>query len=209
MENASDGVIFSAAAGIRAFSFSKIWLYHRKFPVKFVKFHFYRKLYGDYFWFPGKLSIITCFFSNISIQSQLVNCRRSPPEVFSGEGVLKVCSKFTGEHSFRSLISLKLLCTTWATCKQSTVFAIKIFKNNQKKSQKDNLTGCQQAENVLCKSCSEIFNKIHRKAPVRESTNLFSKWICETPAWAFSCELFKTLQNSFCRTPVKDYHWSW
>ena len=180
--------------------------------------------------FQENFRCITCFFSNISIQSQLVNCRRSLLEVFSGEGVLKVCSKFRGEHPFRSLISLKLLCKftayfqniLWratstsylalpeaATRKQSTVFAIKIFKNNQKKSQKDNLTGCQQAENVLCKSCSKIFNKIHRKSPVRESTNLFSKWICETPAWVFSCKLFKTRQNSFCRTPVNDYHWSW
>ena len=34
--------------------------------------------------------------------------RSSRPEVFSGEGVLKICSKFTGEHPYRSAISVKL-----------------------------------------------------------------------------------------------------
>ena len=34
--------------------------------------------------------------------------RSSPPEVFSGKGVLKICSKFTGEHPCRSVISIKL-----------------------------------------------------------------------------------------------------
>ena len=37
-------------------------------------------------------------------------CRSSPPEVFLGKGVLKICSKFTGEHPCRSVISIKLLC---------------------------------------------------------------------------------------------------
>ena len=35
-------------------------------------------------------------------------CRCSPPEVFLGKRVLKICSKFTGEHSCRSAISIKL-----------------------------------------------------------------------------------------------------
>ena len=35
--------------------------------------------------------------------------RRSPSsEVFLGKGVLKICSKFTGEHPCRSEISVKL-----------------------------------------------------------------------------------------------------
>ena len=32
------------------------------------------------------------------------------PEVFLEKGVLKICSKFTGEHRCRSVISIKLLC---------------------------------------------------------------------------------------------------
>ena len=36
--------------------------------------------------------------------------RSRPPEVFSGKGVvLKICSKFTGEHLCRSVKSIKLL----------------------------------------------------------------------------------------------------
>ena len=34
----------------------------------------------------------------------------SLPEVFLGKGVLKICSKFTGEHTHRKVISIKLLC---------------------------------------------------------------------------------------------------
>ena len=35
--------------------------------------------------------------------------RSSPPEVFLGESVLKICSKITGEHPCQSMISIKLL----------------------------------------------------------------------------------------------------
>ena len=36
--------------------------------------------------------------------------RSSHPEVFLGKDVLKICSKFTGEHPCRSAISITLLC---------------------------------------------------------------------------------------------------
>ena len=36
--------------------------------------------------------------------------RSSHPEVFSGKGVLKICSKFTGKHPWWIVISIKLLC---------------------------------------------------------------------------------------------------
>ena len=35
--------------------------------------------------------------------------RSSHPEMFLGNGVLKICGKFTGEHPCRSVISIKLL----------------------------------------------------------------------------------------------------
>ena len=46
--------------------------------------------------------------SNIST----VNCivQRQPSRGVLGEGVLKICSKFTGEHPCRKVISIKLLC---------------------------------------------------------------------------------------------------
>ena len=34
--------------------------------------------------------------------------RSSPPYVFLWKGVLKICSKFTGEHSCQSVVSIKL-----------------------------------------------------------------------------------------------------
>ena len=40
----------------------------------------------------------------------LTSYRSSHPEVFLGKGVLKICSKFTGEHPCRSAISIKLQC---------------------------------------------------------------------------------------------------
>ena len=36
--------------------------------------------------------------------------RSNRPEVFLRKGVLKICSKFTGEHTCRNMMSIKLLC---------------------------------------------------------------------------------------------------
>ena len=44
------------------------------------------------------------------ITSQFSKIRSSDPEVFQGKGVLKICSKSTGENPRRSAISIKLLC---------------------------------------------------------------------------------------------------
>ena len=47
--------------------------------------------------------------------------RSSHPEGFLGKGALKICSKFTGEHTRQSVILIKLLCnfieiTFWDGC---------------------------------------------------------------------------------------------
>ena len=47
----------------------------------------------------------------ISFKVRVVRKRSSHPEVFSEKGVLKTCSKFTGEHPCWSVISIKLLCS--------------------------------------------------------------------------------------------------
>ena len=47
----------------------------------------------------------------LNTKSCMNSCfRSSHPEVFLVKGVLKICSKFTGEHSCWSVISIKLLC---------------------------------------------------------------------------------------------------
>ena len=57
--------------------------------------------------------------------------RSSPPGVFLGKRVLKICSKFTGEHPCRSVISIKLLSNFIETTLQyecSPVNLLHIFR---------------------------------------------------------------------------------
>ena len=69
---------------------------------------------------------------NISISISSDNTfRSSPPELFLGKNVLKVWSRFTEEHSCRSVILIKLLCnfievTFWHVC--SHVNLLHIFR---------------------------------------------------------------------------------
>ena len=53
-----------------------------------------------------KLCIVTLYNASI----KYIIFRNSSPEVFWGKGVLKIYSKFTGEHPCRNVISIKLLC---------------------------------------------------------------------------------------------------
>ena len=41
---------------------------------------------------------------------KLVIRLQTPPEMFLGKGVLKICSKCTGKHPCRRPISIKLFC---------------------------------------------------------------------------------------------------
>ena len=38
------------------------------------------------------------------------SARSSYPEVLLEKGILKICNEFTGEHPYRSMISIKLFC---------------------------------------------------------------------------------------------------
>ena len=70
-----------------------------------------------YLW-PCQASIMDFFCENI--QQLLIvkffckvshhKWRSSPPYVFLGKGLLKICRKFTGEYPCRSVMSIKLLC---------------------------------------------------------------------------------------------------
>ena len=61
-------------------------------------------LLGFYFWICVKSSCHLIF-----IYSMYKLHRSSYPEVFLGKGLLKICSKSTGEHLCRSATSIKLL----------------------------------------------------------------------------------------------------
>ena len=78
-----------------------------------------------------QISLIVLVFPLLTLN------RRSHSEVFLGKVVLKICSKFIGEHPCRSLISIKLLCnfieiTLWHKCSPVNllhVFGIAFSKN--------------------------------------------------------------------------------
>ena len=65
-------------------------------------------------WFGGLVSKPRPFLTshpnviNLKLPWWLCSYRSSPSELFLGKGVLKICSKFTGEHPCRSAISIKL-----------------------------------------------------------------------------------------------------
>ena len=50
-----------------------------------------------------------CQVSSFNVRCPSTILQSSHPEVFLGKGVLKICSKVTGEHPCRSVISIKLL----------------------------------------------------------------------------------------------------
>ena len=97
-------LFFNKVAGLRPATLLKKRLWHRCFPVNFVKFlrtPFCRTPLDDCF-----------YFLRISSQHTTLSTdyRSSPPEVFLGKGDVKICSKFKGEHPCQSAISVKLFC---------------------------------------------------------------------------------------------------
>ena len=75
----------------------------------FIRYTLVNRWYCQYFLHSNKIASVlqeTC-----SSRAELV-CRNrsSRPEVFLRKGILKICSKFTGERPCRSVILIKLLC---------------------------------------------------------------------------------------------------
>ena len=68
--------------------------------------HYLQKILSwDYTFGPGPLDLLKfCLHFDYALATH----SSSHPEVFLGKGVLKICSKFTGEHSCRSVILIKL-----------------------------------------------------------------------------------------------------
>ena len=71
------------------------------------------------------------FLLLLDLNYEVIIFRRSPLQLFLGKGVLKVRSKFTGEHPCQSAISIKLQSncvkiTLWAGC--SPVNLLHIFR---------------------------------------------------------------------------------
>ena len=53
---------------------------------------------------------LTGFYMSATLAPNGLNYRSSHPEVFLEKGVLKICIKFTEEHPWQSVISIKLFC---------------------------------------------------------------------------------------------------
>ena len=60
------------------------------------------------FLYIAKITCIVIWNYFIKYRQTLTLLRSSPSEVFLGKCVLKICSKFIGEHPYRSLVSIKL-----------------------------------------------------------------------------------------------------
>ena len=86
--------------------------------------------------------------------------------MFIGKGVLVICSKFTGEHSCRSEISIKLLCnfieiTLWHGCSPLSllhIFRTPFLKNTSASVDNINCFRCFSAWEDQFKKYNEIEN---------------------------------------------------
>ena len=102
-------------------SISEAYSRHCPTSITWLSFvdYFHKKAWSQ---MPDRLLKTNLYFIHqFSIQLWSVY-RSSHPEVFLGKGAMKICSKFTGEHSCRNAISIKLL---WREC--SPVNLLHIF----------------------------------------------------------------------------------
>ena len=68
--------------------------------------------------------------------------RSSPPEVFLGKGVLKICSKFTREHACGSALSIKLLCNLIEITLRHECFPVNLLHNFRTPFKRTPREGC-------------------------------------------------------------------
>ena len=61
--------------------------------------------------------------------------RSSRPEVFLEKDVLKICSRFTGEHPCRSAISIKLQATLFKSASEESIQAIPKYQIQKESKQ--------------------------------------------------------------------------
>ena len=67
------------------------------------------ELSGDMKWINAFVLLTFKFLISLNAKQMLI-FRSSPPEIFSWKGDLNICSKFTKEHPYRSVISIKMFC---------------------------------------------------------------------------------------------------
>ena len=60
--------------------------------------------------YPANVYLLKVNDRNTKKKYEICSKFTTKTEVFLGKDVLKICSKFRGEHPYRSVISIKLLC---------------------------------------------------------------------------------------------------
>ena len=102
-----------------------------------------------------------CCLCNSDLKLKLIKDRSSPPEVFLQKGILKICSKFTGEHPCRSVISIKLFPSR-------SVILIKLFPCRSVISIK---LLCDFVEIILWHGCSPVNLRHIFRTPFYKNTS--------------------------------------
>ena len=107
----------------------------------------------------GVISPANNLVSLIAVRS----IRSSPPEVFLGKGVLKICNKYTRENLCRSVILIKLLCnfieiTLRHGC--SPVNLLDIFRTSSSKNTSGRLLQIYQCQIYMINSIIRLIKII-------------------------------------------------
>ena len=131
---------------------------------------------------------------------ELVRSRR--PEMFLGKGVLKICSKFTGEHPCRSLISIKLHCNFIEITFQHGCSPVNLLHISEHLFQRTPLGGCfWYSAKKLRKSSIRVENS--EQSPyfltAVTGTNIFF----QINNIIGSCSSWESKSISFITNPVK------
>ena len=139
--------------------------------------------------------------------------RSSRPEVFLGKGVLKICSKFTGEHPCRSAISIKLQSnfveiTLWHEC--SPVNLLHIFRTRLEHlwmAASEPATSPTQKEGFFCKSITAQkmkfsikdfpikYDQIRRKLRLLEKPLMENFILCAVNSWKNNRKCLKIIRS--------------
>ena len=122
--------------------------------------------------------------------------RSSHPEVFLGKGVLKICSKFTGEHPCRSVISATLLKSQFCSATLlKSYFGMGILLKiycifSEHHFLRTPLDGCvwSNVVNIFIRFLTLVYQDVQRKVINSErSTVSHSKNLVERRLWISKC----------------------